>query len=78
MEVVVIGNGVAGESACSAIRSRTKEAKITLISKESHPFYSPCILTQYISKELKRSGVFLKTLKDYGKEGINALLVSYK
>lgn len=76
METVVIGNGVAGEAACSAIRSRTKEIKITLISEDPYPFYSPCILTQYISRDLKRSQVFLKTLRDYEKEGINVLLGS--
>ncbi len=74
MEVVVIGNGVAGETACSAIRSRSKEIKITLISEDSYPFYSPCVLTQYISKEVKRSEVFLKVLTDYAKEGINLFL----
>lgn len=74
MEVVVIGNGVAGEAACSAIRSRTQDVKITLISEDSYPFYSPCILPQYISKEVKRSELFLKSLSDYEKEGINLLL----
>lgn len=76
MNIIVVGNGVAGEAACSAIRSRTKEAKVTLISEESYPFYSPCILTQYISRDLKRSRVFLKTLRDYEKEGIHVLLGS--
>jgi len=77
MEVVVIGNGVAGEAACSAIRSRTKKVKITLISEDRYPFYSPCILAKYISKELKRSEVFLKGFSDYEKERIN-LLLSHK
>lgn len=74
MNIVVVGNGAAGEAACSSIRSRTREVKITLISEDPHPFYSPCVLTQYISRDLKRSKVFLKTLKDYEKEGINVLL----
>jgi NADH oxidase (H2O2-forming) len=74
MEIVVIGNGVAGEAACSAIRSRTQEIKITLISEESYPFYSPCILPKYIAREVKRSDLFLKGLSDYEKEGIHLLL----
>jgi len=74
MEIVVIGNGVAGEAACSAIRSRTREIKITLISEDSYPFYSPCILPKYISREVKRSELFLKGLSDYEKEGIHLLL----
>lgn len=74
MEVVVIGNGVAGEAACSAIRSRSGEIKITVISEDTYPFYSPCILNQYISQEMKRSKLFLKGLKDYEKDAINLML----
>lgn len=74
MEIVVIGNGIAGNAACSAIRSRNEDVKITLISEEPHPFYSPCILTSYISKEVKRSKVFLKGFRDYEKEGISLFL----
>jgi NADH oxidase (H2O2-forming) len=74
MEVVVIGNGVAGEAACSAIRSKTREVKITLISEDFYPFYSPCILPKYIAREVKRSELFLKGLSDYEKEEIHLLL----
>jgi NADH oxidase (H2O2-forming) len=74
LEIVIIGNGVAGNTACSAIRSRTNKVKVTLLSDEPYPFYSPCLLTHYISKEVKRSQVFLKSLKDYEKGGINVLL----
>jgi len=73
MKIVVVGNGVAGEAACFAVRSRRKDVKITLISKDSYPFYSPCILPQYISKEIKKSQIFLKSLADYEREGIDIL-----
>lgn len=74
MKVVVIGNGVAGVSACSTIRKKTKEIRLTLISEEPFPLYSPCVLPHYISKEIKRSKVFLKCLRDYEKETINCIL----
>lgn len=74
LKVVVIGNGVAGEAACSAIRSQSREITITLISEDSYPFYSPCILARYISGEMERSGLFLKGLADYEREGIDLLL----
>lgn len=74
MEIIVIGNGVAGEAACSAICSRGKGVKCTLISQEPYLFYSPSILARYISKEIKRSKVFLKSLKDYKKQNIKLLL----
>lgn len=74
MKVVVIGNGVAGEAACSAIRSQSKEVNITLISEDSYPFYSPCILAGYISGEIKRADLFIKGFADYEREGIHLLL----
>ncbi len=74
MEVVVIGNGVAGEAACSTIRKKTKEIRLTLISEEPFPLYSRCVLSHYISKEIKRSEIFLKSLRDYRKESIHPML----
>jgi NADH oxidase (H2O2-forming) len=74
MKVVVIGNGVAGASACSTIRKKTKEIRLTLISEEPFPLYSPCVLPHYISKEIKRSKIFLKCLRDYEKERIHCIL----
>lgn len=74
MKIVVIGNGVAGETAGSAIRSQSREVKLTLISEDSHPFYSPCILARYISGEIKRSDLFIKGLADYEREGVDLLL----
>ena len=76
MKIVVIGNGIAGNAACSAICARSKgnDVKLTLVSDEPYPLYSPCIFTHYISKDIKRSDVFLKSLTDYSREGINVLL----
>lgn len=45
-----------------------------MISDEPEPFYSPCIFSTYISKEIERERIYLKKLKDYGEEGVNALL----
>ncbi|HEU4561911.1 MAG TPA: FAD-dependent oxidoreductase [Longimicrobium sp.] len=37
---VVVGTGIAGLSACEAIRERDPAARITLVGEEPHPFYS--------------------------------------
>ncbi len=74
MRIVVIGNGAAGEAACSAIRSKNSEVMLTLVSEDPNPLYSPCVLPHYISEDLKRSQVLLKHLKDYEKEKIELLL----
>lgn len=75
MKIVVIGNGIAGNAACSANYAGPKgnDVKLTLVSDEPYPLYSPCIFAHYISKDIKRSDVFLKSSTDYSREGINVL-----
>lgn len=71
LQIVIIGNGVAGNSAASAIRKDSREAAITMVSKEPFPEYSPCVLSKkYVSGEMKREEVFLKDLEDYSRENI--------
>ena len=74
MQVVIIGNGVAGNSACSAIREVNQDIQITLISEEPYPAYSACVLGEYLAGEIQRSRVFLKRMKDYRQQGVRALL----
>ena len=70
-KIVIIGNGVAGNSAAASIRSVSKETAVTMISKEPFPEYCACVLSKkYISNEMKREEVFLKTFENYSREGI--------
>ncbi len=74
LQIVIIGNGVAGNSAASAIRKNSKEAAITMISQEPFPEYSPCVLSKrYISGEMKKEDVFLKNFKDYSRDNVKIL-----
>jgi len=73
MRVVIIGNGVAGNSAISAIREVDENVEITVISEEIFPEYSACILPDYLAGEIKREGVFLKSLDDYLKDNVEAI-----
>lgn len=74
MHIVIVGNGVAGNSAASTIREVNKEADIAMISQEPFPEYSPCVLSKkYISGEMERARVFIKSFKDYAKENIKTL-----
>ncbi len=50
------------------------QERLTLISEEPFPLYSRCLLSHYISKEIKRSKIFLKCLSDYEKERIKCIL----
>ena len=74
MKVVVIGNGIAGFSAASTLRHLDRQFEITVISGESNPLYSPCILADYVSGEIPRERVFVKSLSDYERHSMRLLL----
>jgi len=71
--MIIVGNGVAGNSAASAIRKYDRESRITMISHEKYPLYSPCAFHKYLAGEMERQKLFLKRLEDYGKEGISPM-----
>ena len=71
MRVVVIGNGIAGNSAAYAIREADKDTAITIISMEAVPLYSACVLPHYLSGQIPRERVFLTT-PEY-QNGIDAI-----
>ncbi len=68
-----MGNGIAGNSAISAIRKFDKDASLTLVSDEEPPLYSPCAFYKYLSGEMEEQKLFLKTFDDYRKEGVEVV-----
>lgn len=62
MEIVIIGNSIAGVSAVREIRKWDKKSSITVISKESldptMPYYSPVVLPYYIEGTLSKENLF--------------------
>lgn len=71
--IVIIGNGVAGNTVSSVIRKFDKEAEITIISEEIFPEYSACLLANYLCGEINKKMIFLKEFEDYKQEGINTI-----
>jgi phenylglyoxylate dehydrogenase epsilon subunit len=57
---LIIGAGPAGLAAAQAIRTRDKEATITLVTRENARPYSPTVLPYLISGELKEEDLFRK------------------
>ncbi len=49
---LVIGNGAAGLSAAEVIRTRDESARITIVSNESHRFYSRPGIAYYLSGQI--------------------------
>jgi NADH oxidase (H2O2-forming) len=74
MRFVVVGNGIAGNTAADKIREMDREAEITIISDQAHSFYSACALPHYLAGDLGKRGVFIKTREDYRENGVRVLL----
>jgi NADH oxidase (H2O2-forming) len=73
MRIVIIGNGIAGNTAVSAIKSYGRDANLTMISEEDVPLYSPCAFQKYLAGEMREEDLFLKTIEDYCKDGAEIL-----
>jgi len=70
---VIVGNGIAGNSAASAIRRFNTDIDVTIISDENSPLYSPCAFYKYLSGEIDKQKLFLKKLENYSREGVNVV-----
>ncbi len=74
MAIVIVGNGPAAIAAAEAIREFDAVRPLTLISKESSPFYSPCPLAEYIDQSVAREDLFLRDDDFYSRHDITTLL----
>jgi len=59
MHIVVIGNGVAGNSAAKGAL-RNPDTKVTLIDGDVTPYHSACVLPDYISGDIPQERVVLE------------------
>jgi len=72
--IVIIGNGIAGNTTAFAIRKYDKRSKITIVSAEDFPHYDPCSLPYYVGHDVPRERVFRKSREDYETEHIDLIL----
>jgi len=72
--IVVVGSGIAGDEAVYSARRANPDAKVVMISEESEPLYSACVLAVYVAGEISRAQVFLRKAEDYKRHGIQLLL----
>jgi NADPH-dependent 2,4-dienoyl-CoA reductase/sulfur reductase-like enzyme len=70
MRLVVVGSGAAGDAAAFEARRIDPSLSVSLFSEEGLPLYSPCLLPQYVGSFLSRDKLFLRTLDDYRRAGI--------
>jgi len=70
---VIVGNGVAGMSAAERLRQRDPEARITLVSDESQPYYYRASLSEWIAGETDCSSLYGRTRAFYDQMRLEAV-----
>jgi NADH oxidase (H2O2-forming) len=68
--IVIIGNGAAGNSAAETIRQHDPEVPIIMVAREDLPEYSACALPDFLSGWVDRNQLFIKQAEDYDRMGI--------
>jgi NADH oxidase (H2O2-forming) len=72
--IAILGSGIAGDRAAFAARQTDPEARVVMVTREPYPLYSACVLADYAGGRIPKSDVFLRTIEDYSREGIDLLL----
>jgi len=67
---VVLGNGIAGQTAAEELRKLDADASIVMIAAERHPLYNRVALPRYLRGQVRREKVFMRTVEDYGKQNL--------
>lgn len=73
-DYLIIGGGIAGTMAAETIRRQDPRGTIAILNAEPHPLYSRVLLPAYMQGKVRRDQVFLRTLLDYDKNGIQIFL----
>lgn len=77
MEIVIIGNSVAGQTAAETIlreKADDSDIYITIITREPHPYYSRIFLPHYIADERTKQQLYIRNADWYQKHGVSLLL----
>ncbi len=68
---VVLGNGIAGQTAAEELRKLDAEASIVMIAAERHPLYNRVALPRYLRGQVRREKVFMRTTEDYTRQNLD-------
>lgn len=71
---VIIGNSAAGISAVEAIRELDNESPITVVSDEPTPYYSRCLLPNYVAGEMSKEDLMMRSMEWYESSNIELIL----
>jgi NAD(P)H-nitrite reductase large subunit len=70
MDVVIIGNGIAGVTVAQELSARTPDAHITVIGAERHPFYSRIRLPEVVAGHIEPTATTMYPPQWYGQRNI--------
>lgn len=70
---VVVGTGIAGLSACEALRERDPSAAVTLVGEEPHPFYSRPGLAYLLTGSVPEGSLYVRTPGEVAELGIERI-----
>jgi NAD(P)H-nitrite reductase large subunit len=70
-QYVVIGNGIAGQTAAEELRKLEPDSSIVMIAAEKHPLYNRVALPRYLRGQVRREKVFMRTVEDYEKQHLD-------
>lgn len=73
MKHLIIGNCAAGIAAAEAIRQQDPGCSVTIITDEDTPYYSRCLLPDYLAGSLAIDKLLLKRLDFYRQHGLTLL-----
>jgi NAD(P)H-nitrite reductase large subunit len=68
---VVLGNGIAGQTAAEELRKLDADASIVMIAAERHPLYNRVALPRYLRGQVRREKVFMRTTEDYTRQNLD-------
>ncbi|HXD81885.1 MAG TPA: FAD-dependent oxidoreductase [Candidatus Acidoferrum sp.] len=67
---VVIGNGIAGQTAAEELRKSDADATIVMLAAERHPLYNRVALPRYLRGQVRREKVLMRTVEDYANRNL--------
>lgn len=70
---VVVGSGIAGLSACEALRERDPSAMVTLVGEEPHPFYSRPGLAYLLTGSVPEKRLYVRSAQEVEALGIERI-----
>jgi NAD(P)H-nitrite reductase large subunit len=74
MKYVIIGGSAAGVTAAEIIKKHDKNLNVTLVSDETFPLYSRCLLTYLIAGSIDESKLYFKNKNFYKENNIKTYL----